>query len=342
MRDAGIIGFIPRGEYSPTETYDFLQFVYYGDSTYVAKKETTGNTPAENNEYWQLLAKGRAVGVTGVKGSSESEYRTGDVNITAGNVGALPLSGGTVGTNEPVPFYIKNDGDDNTAIGFKNKGINLGNINMTKGYFQIFSNNMTDANGRILFRVSPTSRQVYDKSLQSMKDILIDVAPTVKETKLLASNGGFKVYGNDTSHDITDIFVKANTVTTEGVVLGKTTNRIGYIIGQNFNLDCTRLTDSERTTLQSYNKIIIYKENNSIDYPSIVPSTQDIMINSTVTCKTGYKNELIKVSVSSNNTRNQILYNIPSSFTNDDNSQNNLRFSTNYWVEAFGVNVKDY
>lgn len=59
MKDAGIIGFVPRGEYSDTETYDFLQFVYYEGSTYVAKKETTGNTPEENNEFWQILARGQ-------------------------------------------------------------------------------------------------------------------------------------------------------------------------------------------------------------------------------------------------------------------------------------------
>ncbi len=35
-------------------------------------------------------------GVTGVKGNSESSYRTGNVNLTAANIGALPLSGGTM------------------------------------------------------------------------------------------------------------------------------------------------------------------------------------------------------------------------------------------------------
>ena len=41
---------------------------------------------------WQI-AGGK---VTGVKGDKESTYREGQVNITAANVGALPLTGGTV------------------------------------------------------------------------------------------------------------------------------------------------------------------------------------------------------------------------------------------------------
>ena len=57
MNDAGRIGFLIRGEYNNTETYDFLDVVYYGNSSYVAKKLTVGNPPADNNEYWQALAK---------------------------------------------------------------------------------------------------------------------------------------------------------------------------------------------------------------------------------------------------------------------------------------------
>lgn len=40
---------------------------------------------------WQVAGE-----VTGVKGDKESAYRKGQVNITAANVGALPLTGGTV------------------------------------------------------------------------------------------------------------------------------------------------------------------------------------------------------------------------------------------------------
>lgn len=58
MGDAGKARPVPRGRYSDTETYDYLDFVYSGDASYIAKKMTTGNPPAENNEYWQLFARG--------------------------------------------------------------------------------------------------------------------------------------------------------------------------------------------------------------------------------------------------------------------------------------------
>ena len=61
-------------------------------------KEGAGNTiPAGANVYktedgkWDVLA---GTPVTGVKGSAESEYRRGNVNITAENVGALSLKNG--------------------------------------------------------------------------------------------------------------------------------------------------------------------------------------------------------------------------------------------------------
>ena len=96
MNDAGRIGFVTRGEYNNTETYNFLDVVYYGNSSYVAKKLTVGNTPADNNEYWQALAKIPVSSVLGVKGNAESTYRTGNVNLTAANVGAVAKSGDTM------------------------------------------------------------------------------------------------------------------------------------------------------------------------------------------------------------------------------------------------------
>ena len=96
MNDAGRIGFVTSGEYNNTQTYDFLDVVYYGNSSYVAKKLTVGNPPADNNEYWQALAKVPGSTVLGVKGNAESTYRTGNVNITAANIGALAADGNAV------------------------------------------------------------------------------------------------------------------------------------------------------------------------------------------------------------------------------------------------------
>lgn len=88
MNDAGRIGFVLRNDYSPTETYDFLDVVYYNGASYVAKKLTVGHTPTENNEYWHIFAESNLL--KGVKGNNESSYKTGYVNLTAENIGALP------------------------------------------------------------------------------------------------------------------------------------------------------------------------------------------------------------------------------------------------------------
>lgn len=55
MNDAGRIGFVVKGDYSSTATYDFLDVAYYNGSSYVAKKLTVGNEPQENSEFWQVL-----------------------------------------------------------------------------------------------------------------------------------------------------------------------------------------------------------------------------------------------------------------------------------------------
>lgn len=66
MIDAGRIGFVIKGEYDSTVAYEFLDVVYYGTTgnSYVAKKNTTGNTPEDNSEYWQILARGVLVDST--------------------------------------------------------------------------------------------------------------------------------------------------------------------------------------------------------------------------------------------------------------------------------------
>ena len=71
-------------------------------------REGAGHTiPAGANIYktadgfWDVLA---GTPVTGVKGSSETSYRKGNVNLTADDIGALPLAGGTMDSNAVINF----------------------------------------------------------------------------------------------------------------------------------------------------------------------------------------------------------------------------------------------
>ena len=58
MNDAGKVAFTPKGDYSNAVTYEYLDTVVYDGNAYTALKTTTGNEPADDSEYWRLLARG--------------------------------------------------------------------------------------------------------------------------------------------------------------------------------------------------------------------------------------------------------------------------------------------
>lgn len=88
-------------------------------------KEGAGNViPAGANVYktedgkWDVLA---GTPVTGVKGNAESRYRRGNVNITAENVGAVPV-GGNAGSATTVQDY--NDTSKKIKVGWVGSALN--------------------------------------------------------------------------------------------------------------------------------------------------------------------------------------------------------------------------
>lgn len=60
MNDAGKVVFTPKGDYSSTVTYEYLDTVVYNGNAYAALKTTTGNAPTDSDtdENWKLLARG--------------------------------------------------------------------------------------------------------------------------------------------------------------------------------------------------------------------------------------------------------------------------------------------
>ena len=86
--------------------------------------------------------------VTGIKGNAESTYRSGNVNITPNNIGALPLSGGTL-TGD---LYVHKDNDANGGIYIKRVNPESegdayeGHIG-TEGYTDLYIDNVTKING---------------------------------------------------------------------------------------------------------------------------------------------------------------------------------------------------
>lgn len=104
MNDAGRVGFVIRGAYDSSASYDFLDVVYFGDSSYVAKKVTVGNEPTENNEYWQIFAKAAQgpAGPQGVKGDTGPAGPAGSNGATI--YSGISAPGSSLGVNGDVYF----------------------------------------------------------------------------------------------------------------------------------------------------------------------------------------------------------------------------------------------
>lgn len=51
MNDAGRVGYVLRGDYNPSTTYEFLDVVNFNGGSYVARVTTTGHAPTETT-YW--------------------------------------------------------------------------------------------------------------------------------------------------------------------------------------------------------------------------------------------------------------------------------------------------
>ncbi len=66
----GKIMMVPKGTYSASAAYEFLDIVFYNGASYICKQTTTGNLPT-NNTYWQILAeKGNPGALTAGDGSA--------------------------------------------------------------------------------------------------------------------------------------------------------------------------------------------------------------------------------------------------------------------------------
>lgn len=136
--DAGRIGFLLKGDYSADTTYDFLDVVYSGGASYVAKKETKGNSPSENSEYWQILARG------GAEGDFASKVIYGDDAISLGRA-----EGSSVG-DRSIAFGkgVKSTGVRSVSFGSYNES--KGEASITVGYDCFSTGNKSCAFGEHL------------------------------------------------------------------------------------------------------------------------------------------------------------------------------------------------
>lgn len=74
---AGRVAFVPKGEYDNATQYEFLDYVYYNNSSYVAKTTTTGNLPT-NTDYWQIITDFSSETLTPIVQEIIDDYINGD------------------------------------------------------------------------------------------------------------------------------------------------------------------------------------------------------------------------------------------------------------------------
>ena len=79
--------------------------------------------------------------VRGVKGNAESSYRTGQVNLTAANIGALALTGGTLTGHLDLPSNKYYEADNTYGIKLNNSDI----VGINSLYFSDYSDNGKEA-----------------------------------------------------------------------------------------------------------------------------------------------------------------------------------------------------
>lgn len=139
MGDAGKAMPVPRGRYSDTETYDYLDFVYSGDASYIAKKLTTGNPPAENNEYWQLFARGGTLTENSDVSNTTVTFEAAEERINIFSTDSLKVIMGKIKKwftdLKPVAFSGKYS--DLDATGYIKTLTNFSQINHTYRHWEI-------------------------------------------------------------------------------------------------------------------------------------------------------------------------------------------------------------
>ena len=124
----GINGIVPMGTvtFANLPTSDIVKNAMYNVSDAFTSDERFNDGGGVsygpgNNVIWTAEGKWDVTAssaVTGIKGANESTYRQGNVNLTAENVGALPVSGGRIGNYDAhIDIYGTSIvGDTNSQI----------------------------------------------------------------------------------------------------------------------------------------------------------------------------------------------------------------------------------
>lgn len=127
--NAGRVRFVSRGTYNNSTQYYLFDLVDYNGSSYIAKENTVGNLPT-NNQYWQLIAE---------KGNTGNDGQQGPIGLTGNGIASITKTStsGLVDTytitytnGNTTTFTVTNGEDANTTeiTNLKNENAYLQNV----------------------------------------------------------------------------------------------------------------------------------------------------------------------------------------------------------------------
>lgn len=128
-KNLGRVSIVPKGTWNANNVYNRLDAVVYDGSSWIAKKQNTGQLPGEGSDAWQLLAERGADGRQGIDGAPGKgltiigHFDTVE-NLEASVTMPEPGDAYSVGTVEPYDIYIY----DGVSQSWFNNGPIIGDI----------------------------------------------------------------------------------------------------------------------------------------------------------------------------------------------------------------------
>lgn len=174
-----------------------------------SKNYAVGNT--ESAKYYYEKAK-EAVGgaVTGVKGNAESTYRTGNVNLTPANIGALATTGGVI-TGDVIPHtneYIDLGHEDKKWDNVWTHALEADYVNAKEGIRGNLTGNASTVNGHTVNADVPANAKFTDTNTTYSAGTGIGLSNTtfyntgVRSIATGSTNGSVAVNTNGTVADV--------------------------------------------------------------------------------------------------------------------------------------------
>lgn len=209
-------------------------------------KGVSGLVPApqkgEQNKFlcgdgtWKIAGE-----VTGVKGDAEANYRVGQVNITAANVGALPTAGGALTGNVTMTRDVASHMGYILTASATGKSISfvIGSDKNTRGLYDNTTNKWmvyADTNNQVYLNGKATSATSADSATTASKlNKILNLSGDVAGKVSLSADGGDAILTTTIGSEkvITDMIknsaVEASKIKNEAVTLAKLQRDIGTV-----------------------------------------------------------------------------------------------------------------